>query len=62
VRCEYQFTHYDDNGDDHLEPRCCTAEATYVSCQPFVGTKTCEKHKCRCAEPMAPNTTQKQEK
>ena len=52
MRCEFQLTYMDEQDVEHLEPPNCTAEATCVSCQPFVGTKTCEKHKCRCAKPL----------
>lgn len=60
MRCEYRLTEYDDNGDElGLEPMSCTADATHLSCIPFVGTKTCEKHKCRCAKPLTPKRKEK---
>lgn len=52
MRCQYQMPYLDAHDVEHLEPPCCTAEATHVSCQPFIGTPTCGKHKCRCAKPI----------
>lgn len=56
TRCEYRFVFYGEDNVEHFEPPNCTAEATHISCQPFVGTKTCEKHKCRCAKPIRRET------
>lgn len=57
MRCQFRLAYLDAQDIEHLEPPCCTAEATHVSCQPYVGTPTCAKHACRCATLIADGTS-----
>lgn len=57
-RCQFRLSYYDDSDVEHLEPMNCTADATHVSCQPYIGTLTCAKHKCRCAKPLEARGTE----
>ena len=40
----------DDDGYAIQTEGVCDREAEWVSCVPFVGARTCTKHKCRCAK------------
>ncbi len=43
----------DENGDAIQTEGVCDRPAEWLSCQPFVGARTCTEHKCRCAKPIA---------
>lgn len=38
--------------DGFVEEEDCDAEATHISCVPFVGAPTCEEHAYRCSKPI----------
>jgi hypothetical protein len=43
----------DDDGNIETEG-VCERVGTWISCVPFVGARTCDEHKCRCAKPIKP--------
>jgi hypothetical protein len=42
----------DEDGNAIQTQGVCDKQARWVSCVPFVGAKTCDEHKCRCAKPL----------
>lgn len=46
--CKYRSGGF---GDGPQGPKC-DATAHWISCQPVIGTPTCDAHRCRCAKPI----------
>ena len=54
LRCMYRVEYEDARGRMGFKRPVCRRVAEWISCQPFVDTRTCTEHKCRCAKPLSP--------
>jgi len=45
----------DEDGNAIQTQGVCDKDARWVSCVPYIGVKTCDEHKCRCAKPLTNN-------